>query len=199
MTETRPAADLLRELREERVRREEDRRRLGIVRLSDQMLAHLFDLPDGYEIVSVHADWDTRSVCAMVRSDDLDVVVPGAVPPTIPGAAFPEVRIITEEDGEQTAWYRMRLVPRPTCRGCGCTDEDCSQCVERTGTPCHWVEPDLCSACAAEQLVAGVLARGTQTEGEPECVVCEQIADHRVHIDPDEKGHHAFALAMVGP
>lgn len=21
-------------------------------------------------------------------------------------------------------------------------------CIERTGEPCHWVEPDLCSACA---------------------------------------------------
>lgn len=36
------------------------------------------------------------------------------------------------------------------CRICGCTDDDCSGCIERTGTPCHWVEPDLCSACAQE-------------------------------------------------
>jgi hypothetical protein len=35
------------------------------------------------------------------------------------------------------------------CRRCGCTDDDCSGCVERTGAPCFWVEPDLCSACAA--------------------------------------------------
>ena len=34
------------------------------------------------------------------------------------------------------------------CRTCGCTDEDCSQCFARTGTPCWWVEADLCSACA---------------------------------------------------
>ncbi len=33
------------------------------------------------------------------------------------------------------------------CRVCGCTDADCSGCVERTGRPCHWVEKDLCSAC----------------------------------------------------
>lgn len=33
------------------------------------------------------------------------------------------------------------------CRVCGCTDADCSSCVERTGMPCSWVEPDLCSAC----------------------------------------------------
>ena len=36
------------------------------------------------------------------------------------------------------------------CRGCGCTDDDCSQCIEKTGHACHWVEPDLCSACKGE-------------------------------------------------
>jgi hypothetical protein len=34
-----------------------------------------------------------------------------------------------------------------TCRVCGCTDEDCRQCIAKTGEPCHWVEADLCSAC----------------------------------------------------
>ena len=34
-----------------------------------------------------------------------------------------------------------------TCRVCGCTDLDCSGCIAKTGEPCHWVEPDLCSAC----------------------------------------------------
>lgn len=34
-----------------------------------------------------------------------------------------------------------------SCRVCGCTDDDCHQCIERTGEPCHWVEEDLCSAC----------------------------------------------------
>jgi ParB family chromosome partitioning protein len=38
----------------------------------------------------------------------------------------------------------------PACRVCGCTEDDCSECVEATGEPCHWVEPDLCSRCAAE-------------------------------------------------
>jgi len=36
------------------------------------------------------------------------------------------------------------------CRICGCTDDDCRQCIEKTGKPCHWVEPDLCSACQFE-------------------------------------------------
>lgn len=34
------------------------------------------------------------------------------------------------------------------CRVCGCTDDDCSQCIAKTGKPCRWVAPDLCSACA---------------------------------------------------
>jgi ParB/RepB/Spo0J family partition protein len=37
------------------------------------------------------------------------------------------------------------------CRVCGCTDDDCSQCIEKTGEPCHWVEDDLCSACVDEE------------------------------------------------
>ena len=34
------------------------------------------------------------------------------------------------------------------CRICGCTDSDCRKCIKLTGKPCHWVEDDLCSACA---------------------------------------------------
>jgi len=33
------------------------------------------------------------------------------------------------------------------CRVCGCSETDCEQCIEKTGDACHWVEPDLCSAC----------------------------------------------------
>ena len=36
-----------------------------------------------------------------------------------------------------------------TCISCGCTDWNCSQCIDKTGEPCYWVEQDLCSACAA--------------------------------------------------
>ena len=40
------------------------------------------------------------------------------------------------------------------CRECGCTDDNCEQCVEATGEPCTWVEPDLCSACAPANVPA---------------------------------------------
>lgn len=33
------------------------------------------------------------------------------------------------------------------CRNCGCTDDDCRQCWEKTEVPCYWIEENLCSAC----------------------------------------------------
>lgn len=46
------------------------------------------------------------------------------------------------------------------CRCCKCTAEDCSQCVERTGDSCRWVNPeqDLCSACICDK--CGLDAQG---------------------------------------
>ncbi len=48
--------------------------------------------------------------------------------------------------------FRQRSLPLVAslvraCRVCGCTDNDCRQCIERTGAPCRWVAADLCSAC----------------------------------------------------
>lgn len=37
------------------------------------------------------------------------------------------------------------------CRECGCTDNDCSQCIEKTGHACAWIEKDLCSACVERE------------------------------------------------
>ena len=54
----------------------------------------------------------------------------------------------------------------PRCRQCGCVDEDCSSCIERTGEPCFWFEPDLCSGCAFEHL--------SQELPAPPCSLCGQ-------------------------
>lgn len=42
--------------------------------------------------------------------------------------------------------------PVRSCRVCGCTDDDCSQCIEATGEPCHWVGEDLCSRCLSDKI-----------------------------------------------
>lgn len=44
------------------------------------------------------------------------------------------------------------------CRECGCTEDDCSQCIAATGKPCHWVETDLCSRCKDELDAAAATA-----------------------------------------
>jgi activating signal cointegrator 1 len=36
---------------------------------------------------------------------------------------------------------------KPICLKCGCTDEDCHRCIVKTGQPCSWVSPNICSAC----------------------------------------------------
>jgi hypothetical protein len=43
---------------------------------------------------------------------------------------------------------RLEAVAVRACRECGCTDDDCGVCIERTGEPCFWVAADFCSACA---------------------------------------------------
>jgi hypothetical protein len=52
----------------------------------------------------------------------------------------------------------------PTCRVCGCTDDDCTQCIGRTGHPCRWVEADLCSACAAFRYDVDIVEAGSHTD-----------------------------------
>jgi hypothetical protein len=61
-----------------------------------------------------------------------------------PGLAPKAVRRqkVTELLGPAAAAPKVR-----TCRKCGCTDNDCRQCIAKTGEPCYWVEADLCSAC----------------------------------------------------
>lgn len=42
---------------------------------------------------------------------------------------------------------------RGVCRVCGCTDDDCMQCIRKTGEPCRWVDEShtLCSACTGKE------------------------------------------------
>ncbi|HVU38076.1 MAG TPA: hypothetical protein VHC95_07055 [Opitutales bacterium] len=51
------------------------------------------------------------------------------------------------------------------CRVCGCTEDDCRQCIAKTGQPCHWVEPDLCSACVQDP--EGDAEEAAEEHGEP--------------------------------
>lgn len=52
-----------------------------------------------------------------------------------------------EQDAKPDAQLSADETPERSCRECGCTDERACP----TDPPCHWVEPDLCSACAVGQ------------------------------------------------
>ena len=53
------------------------------------------------------------------------------------------------------------MTEKKKCRICGCIDEDCRQCVERTGRPCYWVAEDLCSACKTTVVSLASIKGGT--------------------------------------
>ena len=48
------------------------------------------------------------------------------------------------DDRDEVGFYPQGF---RACRVCGCVEDDCRLCVERTGVPCFWTAPDLCSAC----------------------------------------------------
>lgn len=60
-----------------------------------------------------------------------------------PAPDGPALAFVVEGSMEPT----YDAAPIACCRVCGCTENDCSQCIEKTGDACHWVEDDLCSAC----------------------------------------------------
>jgi hypothetical protein len=78
--------------------------------------------------------------------DDVVQVLKAIDPPHLPHFAGDARVAVDPEASAVLEWLDAEEAPR-TCRACGCTDDDCSGCIERTGTACHWVESDLCSAC----------------------------------------------------
>lgn len=71
-----------------------------------------------------------------------------------------------EEKKEQPAEEVVTETPERKCRECGCTQNDCRQCIEKTGSPCHWVENDLCSACQQESDVKVIDTRVAADENQ---------------------------------
>jgi len=59
-------------------------------------------------------------------------------------AAMPKPEAAKEKGAKKPAKKKAGV---RQCRVCGCTDDDCSNCIEETGERCYWVEDDLCSAC----------------------------------------------------
>lgn len=64
--------------------------------------------------------------------------------------------ILEQHDGLVPGFVSLSICipaePEGTCVICGCTDENCSQCIEKTGAACAWLDHEemICSACAFE-------------------------------------------------
>lgn len=61
-----------------------------------------------------------------------------------------------EEQGVP-ADFEINLAVPGRCWVCGCMEDDCRPCIERTGVPCSWAneEHTICTAC-----VSGLLSLG---------------------------------------
>lgn len=60
--------------------------------------------------------------------------------------------------------------PENTCEKCGCTDSDCSGCIERTGMSCSWAneEKTICSACVEDPAAEPARRGRKKKDAEPE-------------------------------
>jgi hypothetical protein len=87
----------------------------------------------------------------------MSATIPNAVRDQIERAmADPERMMPSERAALEAKGFVARaplvcdLPPLPIgqqCAVCGCTDDDCSGCIRRTGVPCYWIAINLCSAC----------------------------------------------------
>lgn len=114
---TMSAAEIIRELVAKREAADADKRRVAIARLTEQDIFTFLDLPEGFEMVGVHADWARMSIEVMVRSKTLDPVTPGAIPPDVAGSWSREVYLEEyvaeghERFVSRRPWYRMGWSP----------------------------------------------------------------------------------------
>lgn len=80
--------------------------RRAIIQITEQDAAGLLDLPDGYQVHHIGADWLRSSVVILVSSDALDRVHPGCEPPLLHGAFSREQAVV---DGK--VYYRWSWQP----------------------------------------------------------------------------------------
>ncbi len=75
-----------------------------------------------------------------------------------------------------------------TCKYCGCTNIDCTQCIQRTGEPCYWAKKDICSACYDNKLIVDFL--GLKTNTHYEMTLMNEMDEQEYGFDATEMGIH---------
>lgn len=85
-------------------------------------------------------DIEPSTTGPMAATGDYDPTIPTFDPHTTQRRlADHEVRIERLES----------LLAEPTCRVCGCTEDNA--CQDDDAGPCWWIEPGLCSHCAGKE------------------------------------------------
>ena len=84
---------------------------------------------------------DGNQLC-IVRDDFINLQESSAVFIKISKKKIKEIEALEKEE-------------KDVCKYCGCTDEDCHQCIDKTGGPCSWTvrsgKDSVCSRCYAER------------------------------------------------
>lgn len=111
------------------------------------------------------AEIDAEAIDRWLRTDPITVQLPPPVMATVIEllhfcASSPELVDEAREAANDSKKLFMAHVPADiasiftrnlhtgVCRGCGCTDDNA--CLDpATGEACHWIAPNLCSACAS--------------------------------------------------
>lgn len=79
-------------------------RRTGVIRLSEGDLRNLLDLPENYQIVSVHSTFDPPGFTLLVRSPTLPTVPYEAESPRLDGSFLREMKYDPASNKRWTRW-----------------------------------------------------------------------------------------------
>lgn len=79
-------------------------KRRALIMLSEADVEQLLDLPDGYQVHHIGADFLRSSIVIAVESDDLEPVYPGVEPPLLHGAFSREQVVVDGELYTRWAW-----------------------------------------------------------------------------------------------
>ena len=89
------------------------------------------------------------------------------------------------------------------CPLCGCTDLDCSECIEAQGHPCSWVDlgdhPTICSRCLNELLQEAFATRENQVRWAGSRTLGEALAESDKGPSPDPDVFDIASRRAAGP
>ncbi len=86
---------------------------------------------------------------------------------------------MTEKDNSLEAGIKK-------CKICGCTDDDCTQCVKAQGKVCTWVTNELCSRCDKTINTEGPTILSAITSNDREKILPDLELENTPKLDLEE-------------